>query len=102
MTVHKDGPNKGRQFYGCPKGMNSTCHFFKWADENDFGGNIDRNNSTFNRGGYGGRDGDGNATKRVRATGGKRKCGNCGMEGRKGLFLLKISHLLFILLIYFL
>ena len=30
LTVQKNGPNKGRQFYSCP---NRTCNFFQWADE---------------------------------------------------------------------
>lgn len=31
MTVRKDGPNQGRQFYKCPKP--NECKFFQWADE---------------------------------------------------------------------
>ncbi|XP_054616121.1 DNA topoisomerase 3-alpha isoform X2 [Dunckerocampus dactyliophorus] len=30
LTVRKDGPNQGRQFYKCNSG---TCHFFLWADQ---------------------------------------------------------------------
>lgn len=30
LTVRKEGPNKGRQFYKC---SSSTCNFFLWADE---------------------------------------------------------------------
>ncbi|XP_061740244.1 DNA topoisomerase 3-alpha [Nerophis ophidion] len=30
LTVRKDGPNQGRQFYKCNSG---TCNFFLWADE---------------------------------------------------------------------
>ncbi|XP_011696308.1 PREDICTED: DNA topoisomerase 3-alpha-like isoform X2 [Wasmannia auropunctata] len=87
LTVNKDGPNKGRQFYGCPKGMNSTCNFFKWADEDDAANyeNTDWGNSTTRRTGNNARrpraPQKGNAPKRPRLTGGKRKCGNCGMEG---------------------
>ncbi|XP_029663967.1 DNA topoisomerase 3-alpha [Formica exsecta] len=84
LTVQKDGPNKGRQFYGCPKGMNSTCNFFKWADEIDIDnrGNTDWNNFTVNKGGTNSRAPQrGSAPKRPRLTGGKRKCGNCGIEG---------------------
>ncbi|XP_023945939.1 DNA topoisomerase 3-alpha [Bicyclus anynana] len=33
LTVRKEGPNKGRQFYGCPKDGTARCSFFKWADE---------------------------------------------------------------------
>ncbi|KAE8747194.1 hypothetical protein FOCC_FOCC006060 [Frankliniella occidentalis] len=31
LTVRKDGPNQGRQFYKC--GNNGGCDFFMWADE---------------------------------------------------------------------
>jgi hypothetical protein len=92
LTVNKDGPNKGRQFYGCPKGMNSTCKFFKWADDDD----VDHENMDWNTSTVRGRGrGRGNTThnrhnapKRPRPTGGKRKCGNCGMEGnvKKNLY----------------
>uniref|UniRef100_A0A8C5A0A4 DNA topoisomerase n=1 Tax=Gadus morhua TaxID=8049 RepID=A0A8C5A0A4_GADMO len=30
LTVRKDGPNQGRQFYKC---NSSTCNFFLWADQ---------------------------------------------------------------------
>ncbi|KAL6262200.1 hypothetical protein P5V15_007297 [Pogonomyrmex californicus] len=86
LTVHKDGPNKGRQFYGCPKGMNSTCNFFKWADEADADSHesMDWNNSTVRK--QRNRTNNrisqkNNAPKRPRLTGGNRKCGNCGIEG---------------------
>jgi hypothetical protein len=41
LTVRKDGPNQGRQFYGC---INRTCDFFQWLDSNinigsTYGGN---------------------------------------------------------------
>lgn len=32
LTVRKDGPNQGRQFYKCSSG---SCHFFLWADQPD-------------------------------------------------------------------
>ncbi|XP_059470353.1 DNA topoisomerase 3-alpha [Neocloeon triangulifer] len=32
-TVRKEGPNKGRQFWGCDKPMGQGCGFFKWADD---------------------------------------------------------------------
>ncbi|CAB3368498.1 Hypothetical predicted protein [Cloeon dipterum] len=32
-SVRKEGPNKGRQFWGCEKPMGQSCGFFKWADE---------------------------------------------------------------------
>ncbi|KAM7352037.1 topoisomerase 3-alpha [Cochliomyia hominivorax] len=31
LSVKKDGPNKGRIFYVCPK--TNSCKFFQWADE---------------------------------------------------------------------
>ena len=35
-TVHylrmKDGPNKGRRFFGCAKPRQESCNFFQWAD----------------------------------------------------------------------
>ncbi|XP_032669264.1 DNA topoisomerase 3-alpha isoform X2 [Odontomachus brunneus] len=77
LTVHKEGPNKGRQFYGCSKSMNSGCNFFKWADEN-----TDWNNSsTVNSGRSREYNSGSNASKRPRLTSGKRKCGICGIEG---------------------
>lgn len=36
-TVQKDGPNKGRMFYSCPKSFQEKCNFFQWADEVQFG-----------------------------------------------------------------
>ncbi|XP_066994969.2 DNA topoisomerase 3-alpha, partial [Anabrus simplex] len=41
LTVQKEGPNKGRQFYGCSKPPNERCRFFKWADDADQGNNGD-------------------------------------------------------------
>ena len=32
-TVSKEGPNKVRTFYCCPKPMGQGCGFFQWADE---------------------------------------------------------------------
>ena len=37
LTVNKEGPNKGREFYACPKGRGNGCNFFQWADEQDGG-----------------------------------------------------------------
>ncbi|XP_011144136.1 DNA topoisomerase 3-alpha isoform X2 [Harpegnathos saltator] len=80
LTVHKEGPNKGRQFYGCPKGINSSCNFFQWADEN-----TDQSSFSAMSGGSRGRSRggsrDSHASKRPRLTGSKRKCGICGVEG---------------------
>ncbi|XP_053988911.1 DNA topoisomerase 3-alpha isoform X1 [Hylaeus volcanicus] len=80
-TVVKDGPNKGRLFYSCPKPMNESCKFFQWADEN-----VSNHNETF-RGGNSntsreaGNRKHANIQRKPRATGGKRKCGICGIEG---------------------
>ena len=30
-TVQKDGPNKGRQFFVCPKPRDQQCQFFEWS-----------------------------------------------------------------------
>jgi len=38
-TVRKDGPNKGRDFFCCPKPQGEQCGFFKFADEVVGGGN---------------------------------------------------------------
>ncbi|KPJ08784.1 DNA topoisomerase 3-alpha [Papilio machaon] len=43
VTVQKEGPNKGRPFYGCPKNFSSRCNFFQWADS---GTNVEWNNSS--------------------------------------------------------
>lgn len=34
LTVRKEGPNKGRQFYACPN-REQSCGFFQWADETE-------------------------------------------------------------------
>ena len=33
LTVKKEGPNKGRQFYTCPRSRGYCCDFFKWDKE---------------------------------------------------------------------
>ncbi|XP_076756767.1 topoisomerase 3-alpha isoform X2 [Xylocopa sonorina] len=78
--VQKDGPNKGRPFYSCPKGMNESCKFFQWGDEND----ADTHNSSFRERGKKTFRGKGNAQtteRKPRTNTGKRKCGICGVEG---------------------
>ncbi|XP_005098681.1 DNA topoisomerase 3-alpha [Aplysia californica] len=37
LTVRKEGPNTGRQFYKCSGQNGSNCNFFMWADEGDGG-----------------------------------------------------------------
>ncbi|XP_038212166.1 DNA topoisomerase 3-alpha [Zerene cesonia] len=79
ITVHKEGPNKGRPFYGCPKDFNSRCSFFQWADEGASTTTEWRGNTTTGRGrgrtrsdrGQGG-SGEGSRT---------RRCGLCRQEG---------------------
>lgn len=80
--VKKDGPNKGRSFYTCPKNMNESCKFFQWADEN-----VEATcNNTFQENSKKRFKKDRseqfqNLQKRPRVVTGKRKCGICGIEG---------------------
>ncbi|XP_069123502.1 DNA topoisomerase 3-alpha-like [Argopecten irradians] len=78
LTVQKEGPNKGRQFFSCNKPRGEGCNFFQWADEagnneNTGGGGM------WNQGGdnkkRGGSNTGGPAAKKA------RKCGLCGEEG---------------------
>src|SRR5260221_721135 len=32
-TVFKEGPNKGRVFWKCPRGEGLSCKFWEWDDE---------------------------------------------------------------------
>lgn len=34
LTVRKEGPNTGRQFYKCSGQNGANCNFFLWADDN--------------------------------------------------------------------
>ncbi|KAI4501555.1 hypothetical protein M0802_003432, partial [Mischocyttarus mexicanus] len=83
FTVQKEGPNKGRLFYNCPKGRDSTCRFFKWADVDE---SVNTNERT-NWGNYGNFNnntthrGKSSASKKSQETRAKRKCGICGIEG---------------------
>ncbi|XP_063995529.1 DNA topoisomerase 3-alpha [Diachasmimorpha longicaudata] len=92
LTVRKEGPNQGRQFWGCPKGMGSTCNFFIWADgdgENrpggggggGGGGGSGGGGGGGSRGGRGGRGGGRGGRGGAGGTRAKRKCGVCGVEG---------------------
>lgn len=94
LTVQKEGPNKGREFYVCSKDRSEQCRFFKWADEVDEGGGGGGGGmSSWGGGGGGGNQwpspsrgggrGRGGGAKR-KAPGEaprKRKCGVCGEEG---------------------
>ncbi|XP_031765150.2 DNA topoisomerase 3-alpha [Galleria mellonella] len=81
LTVHKEGPNKGRTFYACSKEYNRRCNFFQWGDEgvsNDWSASGSRGRGG-GRGGRGGRGGNGGrgGGDAPRA----RKCGHCKQEG---------------------
>ncbi|VEN63039.1 unnamed protein product, partial [Callosobruchus maculatus] len=99
-TVNKEGPNKGRQFYCCPKPIGEGCKFFKWADEsdNDWGGGNGDGGGGGGGGGGGFRTantsnwhGKAAKTSKTKKTDNlpyntnkpraKRKCGICGEEG---------------------
>ncbi|XP_059616595.1 DNA topoisomerase 3-alpha [Phlebotomus argentipes] len=75
LTVRKDGPNQGREFYVCPT-PNNPCKTFIWADEMpeaDFVRDSPPRQRATN-----GRTGGSNAPGRPRA---KRKCALCRQEG---------------------
>ncbi|XP_013780332.2 DNA topoisomerase 3-alpha-like [Limulus polyphemus] len=80
LTVQKEGPNKGRQFYVCAKPQGQQCQFFQWAD-----GIVAGSSFSASRG-------ESRGARRpttVRSTGKnekqgtkrKRRCGVCGQEG---------------------
>lgn len=71
LTVYKEGPNKGRQFYGCPNEFNKRCNFFQWADSGS--SHATSNTETVQSSSTRGR-GRG-------AAGGSRRCGICRQEG---------------------
>ncbi|VDI07427.1 DNA topoisomerase III [Mytilus galloprovincialis] len=89
LTVQKEGPNKGKQFFGCSKPRGEGCNFFQWADENS------GTSGNWGSGGGGGNDGWGAGSNRgggVKKRGASstsnepgakraRKCGLCGVEG---------------------
>nr|XP_019008510.1 DNA topoisomerase III [Kwoniella pini CBS 10737]OCF47291.1 DNA topoisomerase III [Kwoniella pini CBS 10737] len=37
VTVNKEGPNKGKQFWACPNNPKASCKFFQWAEEGNPG-----------------------------------------------------------------
>lgn len=96
--MHKEGINKGREFYGCPQGIGSTCKLFKWADEiDDHGGGAGGRIAKLPRdGGSGSGGGRGTAQSRSLSRAGnpgKRKCGMCGEEGVTSEFFLQLTNL---------
>ncbi|PVD39556.1 hypothetical protein C0Q70_02191 [Pomacea canaliculata] len=89
LTVQKDGPNKGKEFYGCSKPRAEGCGFFQWAcnvQDNRFTGS-----SSFPGQGRG--PGTGGLTGQKRklsstseatpAARRPRRCGLCGVEGSR-------------------
>ncbi|XP_049869431.1 DNA topoisomerase 3-alpha [Pectinophora gossypiella] len=82
VTVHKEGPNKGRPFYGCPKEFNNRCNFFQWADgggsntTTEWGASSSSSNTRGRGRGRGGRGGGGGSD-----AGRGRRCGICRQEG---------------------
>ncbi|CAF4845799.1 unnamed protein product [Pieris macdunnoughi] len=74
ITVHKEGPNKGRPFYGCPKEFNKRCNFFQWAD-GETSTSSEWGSSTNRRGRGRGR---GASTS---SSDSRRKCSVCRQEG---------------------
>lgn len=89
--VKKDGPNKGRSFYTCPKNINESCKFFQWADEN-----VEATcNNTFQENSKKRFKKEKseqlqNLQKRPRVVTGKRKCGICGIEGSFCIYIFRI------------
>ncbi|KAK7791153.1 hypothetical protein R5R35_013322 [Gryllus longicercus] len=77
LMVQKEGPNKGRPFYTCPKSVDK-CQFFMWADEgsSDSASGSSSNWGRNNRGGRGGSSSSNSSDGKK-----KRKCGNCHEEG---------------------
>lgn len=90
LTVRKDGPNKGRQFYACPQGPSSPCTFFQWADADSTSTNHGNQWSSSSRGRGRGR---GDSAPRG-TTGAKRKCGICSIEGITIIIIVIIDNII--------
>ncbi|GAB1611339.1 DNA topoisomerase 3-alpha-like, partial [Argonauta hians] len=82
LTVQKEGPNKGRQFYVCPQ--NRTCNFFQWDDDSASSGG----GNSYSSHGYGNHNNQRQQTKKAKPNPSgettKRappKCGLCGTTG---------------------
>ena len=54
LTVRKEGPNTGRQFYKCSKPQGSGCDFFLWADTTATSSSGPSTSTARNGGGGGG------------------------------------------------
>ncbi|XP_026475696.1 probable serine/threonine-protein kinase clkA [Ctenocephalides felis] len=98
QTVKKEGPNKGRKFYVCPKPMEQQCKFFEWAEDEP---EHDSNESTNNWSSKPSKSRKTSTTVSKRkttskATGtkptSKRKCGQCRQEGHTIKNCPNISH----------
>ncbi|XP_021921836.1 DNA topoisomerase 3-alpha [Zootermopsis nevadensis] len=84
LTVQKDGPNKGRQFYACQKPQHERCNFFKWADDTipgDDGRWDDTTSGSTSRGQGAGRRGSKRPGPTSSGPPKKRKCSICKQEG---------------------
>ena len=93
--MQKEGANKGKEFFACPKPRDQSCGFFLWADQDQNEPPGHNTGVGGRRGGYQGGGRGGNQSNRggYRAagnTGGgtKRKCGHCREEGMWKIFIL--------------
>ncbi|XP_066595164.1 DNA topoisomerase 3-alpha [Prorops nasuta] len=80
LTVLKEGPNKGRKFYGCSKSREIGCNFFQWADSDATQTTQNWSGTSAGRGRNSRPQGNSNSIP-PGATRAKRKCGICGIEG---------------------
>lgn len=46
LTVVKESPNKGKQFYVCAQPINQKCTFYKWAKEKSSVGSVTKTSRT--------------------------------------------------------
>ncbi|KAK7494417.1 hypothetical protein BaRGS_00014309 [Batillaria attramentaria] len=89
LRVQKEGPNTGREFFGCTKPRAEGCGFFQWADEapssgGDYGTGANNYQSRGRgRGGGGASAGQKRKVAATPAAGSRRarRCGLCGDEG---------------------
>ncbi|CAH0579356.1 unnamed protein product [Chrysodeixis includens] len=86
LTVQKEGPNKGRTFYGCVKDLGARCNFFQWGDTEAVpvvdwgeGSSASSNSRGRGRGRGGGARGAGGGARG--AGGGQRLCSVCRQPG---------------------
>ncbi|XP_050542923.1 DNA topoisomerase 3-alpha [Daktulosphaira vitifoliae] len=84
LTVTKNTPNKGRQFYGCSKPISQSnrCTFFLWADQSASTVSTtqppyrNNNNRSFQNSTFRARNNQSSSSGQ-----GQRKCGNCKQTG---------------------